>query len=84
MRVNFYSTLRDETGKISTELDYEQISINALIESFNIKDHIVKNNEIMPGTVILLNGKNIAHLNGLDTIAKKNDTVDFFPPAAGG
>lgn len=84
MIVNFYSTLREKTGKVSTKLDYEQISVDTLIESLNIKDYIIKNNEIVPGTMILLNGKNIAHLNGLDTIVKKNDTVDFFPPAAGG
>jgi MoaD family protein len=34
--------------------------------------------------VILVNGRNISTLNGLDTILKDGDTVILLPPFAGG
>ncbi len=36
------------------------------------------------GLVMLINGRNIGKLNGLDTLLKEGDQVTLFPPAAGG
>ncbi len=79
MRVNFYSSLREKFGK-RVEIDKEEISINSLIEMLGIKEYIVENDNLLLGMMILVNGKNIAHLKGLETIVKNNDNVDFFPP----
>jgi len=37
-----------------------------------------------PGLVILLNGRNIVHLQGLKTKISEKDRIDIFPPGAGG
>lgn len=83
MLVNFYSTLREKVGK-SAEINKDELDIKSLIELLGIKDYILDNNNLLIGTMILVNGKNILHINGLNTIVKNSDTVDFFPPAAGG
>ncbi|OSS41365.1 hypothetical protein DESAMIL20_918 [Desulfurella amilsii] len=83
MIIRFYSTLREKVGK-SVEINKDQVDIKSLIELLGIKDYIVDNNNLVIGTMILVNGKNILHINGLGTIVKNNDSVDFFPPAAGG
>ena len=36
------------------------------------------------GTIILVNRKNILHLQGLQTTIDDNDVLAFFPPGAGG
>lgn len=36
------------------------------------------------GTIILVNRKNIHHLEGLQTPVRENDVVALFPPGAGG
>ena len=36
------------------------------------------------GLVILVNGRNIGKLSGLDTALNESDQVTLFPPAAGG
>ncbi len=83
MIVKFYSTLREKFG-MGTEINKDSIDIKSLIETLGIKDHILENNTLQVGVMILVNGKNIAHLSGLDTIVKNNDIIDIFPPAAGG
>ena len=83
MIVKFYSNLREKVGK-SIEINKDELDIKSLIELLGIKDYIMENNNLLIGTIVLVNGKNILHINGLDTIVKNSDNVDFFPPAAGG
>jgi molybdopterin synthase sulfur carrier subunit len=46
---------------------------------FHKKDRTLKE-----GTIILVNGKNIFHLQLLDTVVDNGDVVSVFPPAGGG
>ena len=39
---------------------------------------------MLTGTIILINGHDIYHMDKLDTAVKKNDVVSLFPPVAGG
>ncbi len=45
---------------------------------------IIFENNLPLGLVILVNGRNIGKLSGLDTILNEGDQVTLFPPAAGG
>lgn len=40
--------------------------------------------ELIPGTIILVNRRNILHLDKLETAVTDGDTIAFFPPGAGG
>lgn len=40
--------------------------------------------ELIPGTIILVNRRNVLHLDKLNTTVTDGDTVAFFPPGAGG
>jgi molybdopterin synthase sulfur carrier subunit len=42
------------------------------------------NGELIPGTIILINRRNILHLDKLETPVQEDDVVAFFPPGAGG
>ncbi len=46
--------------------------------------HLLEGKELKSGVVILVNGKNIHHLAGLETQISPGDTVVIFPPGAGG
>lgn len=41
-------------------------------------------NNMLTGTIIMVNGENIHHLNGLNTEVVDNDRMVLFPPSAGG
>jgi len=45
---------------------------------------ILFENNLPVGLVILINGRNIGKLSGLDTVLNEGDQVTLFPPAAGG
>ena len=39
---------------------------------------------LMTGTLILVNGKHVYHLQGLDTPLEESDVISIFPPSGGG
>ncbi len=43
-----------------------------------------ENGELKVGTIILVNGKHVLHLQGLKTPVKDGDEVALFPPGGGG
>ena len=45
---------------------------------------LLEEDELKPGVVILLNGRNVHHLAGLETEVRPGDTVVIFPPGGGG
>jgi sulfur-carrier protein len=40
--------------------------------------------QIIPGTMILINGRNIFHLDKLESIILDGDEISIFPPGGGG
>ena len=72
------------------EIDSDNISIFALLEKISEKTNkdllseIIEAEQLIQGTIILLNGRNIYHLKKMDTIVKNGDLVDIFPPGGGG
>lgn len=91
--VNFFSTLRLELGidRIVIDSEKEFMTIGELFPAIdrrfdkNVSEKLADSaGSVRPGAVILVNGKNILHLNSLNTKVYNNDRVVIFPPAAGG
>ncbi len=45
---------------------------------------LLEGDALKTGVIILLNGKNVHHLAGLETEVRPGDTLVIFPPGAGG
>lgn len=92
LKVKFYSLFRINLKSKGEEYDLNNtINILELLkkldkdyDNYFTKKLLDDNNEIDTGSIILVNGKNIIHLNGLNTELTNNDTVTLFPPSAGG
>ena len=54
------------------------------IIDYDLVEELIKNNTIIPGVIILLDGVNIHHLNKLDTKITKDTIISIFPAVAGG
>lgn len=90
--VHFYSIFREMAGGKSFMVEVpDNATVKDLIEA--IKEQV--NEEVYekiykfmegrgPKTLIMVNGRNIKFLNGLDTKISEKDKIDIFPPGAGG
>ena len=91
IRVKTFATLYNITGKVSHEIRLEKDStvrevIDKLIQIYpKLKDEILDDNGLLKENYrVLVNGREISHLSGLDTEVKDGDTIAIFPPVAGG
>ncbi len=89
--VKFFTTLRVLLRQRELQFSLASSTILHLLqlcETRTSKPFVYKlldaQQKIIPGTIILINGHNILHLNGLDTVTYDGDTVSLFPPGGGG
>jgi len=81
-KVKFFATLREITGKREEIVEGNNVKevLNALYKEYG--EEFKK--EMKERSMILVNGKNIEHLEGMETKVSKGDTISIFPPAGGG
>jgi len=94
-----YLFLRDVLGFTGREIELPDEGektagdlLNLLRSNFQLPDRVAISQgqlilfaENQPvGLVMLINGRNIGNLRGLDTVLNEGDQVTLFPPAAGG
>jgi molybdopterin synthase sulfur carrier subunit len=90
MQVRVFANLRKICGGVSVEVqpdDYKVISIlDKMIEMFPDlnKEIFTPEKELLPFVHVYINGRNIIHLDGLQTIVNESDQFALFPPVAGG
>ena len=83
VRVKFFATLRSIAGRREVEIKGIK-TVGELLEKLYAEFGEEFKNEIEERRMILVNGKNIDHLNGLNTELSEGDVVSIFPPAGGG
>ncbi|MGE0078830.1 MAG: hypothetical protein AB7S48_13305 [Bacteroidales bacterium] len=91
VKVKLFATLRLnlKIGMVNIQTG-SSVSILELLElvsqklNSNIISELIENEKVIVGTIILIDGVNILHLNKLDTIIDKDCTVSVFPPNGGG
>ncbi|WP_460595864.1 MoaD/ThiS family protein [Geomonas sp. Red276] len=91
--VQLYGTLRLMlAGKASVELPWcEGDTVASVLERFQAGERIPVTHKLIDdrkslhtGTIILLNRKNVLHLQKLATPVDDGDVLALFPPGAGG
>ena len=91
MRVDFYATLRPIVGARSVEIPLQEgMTMARLVEEIAarwplLSEHLFDADGALSRRVsILLDGRNIRWLDGLETPIGAGQKVDIFPPVAGG
>lgn len=89
--VKFFSLLRMQVKKPSIGVEIVDGTIRDLLEKARaqtgcdfLPSLVDAAGALIPGTIILLNGRNILLLENLDTRIRDGDEVALFPPAGGG
>ncbi|KXB00111.1 hypothetical protein AKJ47_00005 [candidate division MSBL1 archaeon SCGC-AAA261G05] len=91
VKVKFFASFREAVGEKGVEAksaENIEILLEKLVEQFGEKlEHQFyeqKSGELRDSVNILVNGRGINLLEGLETPLKDNDTVAIFPPVGGG
>lgn len=91
IQVKFLATIRGITGEPSTELlcnprDTAGTLMRKLVNKYGQKFEQVtlEGTNLKPEIKIIINGRDIDYLNGLDTQLKDGDVIVIIPPIAGG
>ena len=90
--VLFLATLYEKTGihRLQLDLPGEEAPVKsvlyAILEKFpQLREDLGENLELVGEEVqVLVNGRNIDFLQGLETRVRDGDTLALIPPAAGG
>ena len=89
--VKFFTTLRILLRQAELRLDISSTTVREMLrlcEQHTRQPFLHKlvdpQYKIIPGTIILVNGHNILHLDGMETPLHSGDQVALFPPGGGG
>lgn len=89
MLVKFFATFREITGEMKNE-SFSASNLEELLHLMGkhygrkFSETVFVNGKFSPDVIILVNGRAIEHLNGLQTELAGNDQIAVFPRIAGG
>jgi molybdopterin converting factor small subunit len=91
IEVKFYGLLRRRARNAALEIAGDGLTVLALLrrteettgQSF-LDELLDREQGLLTGTIILINGENIRMRQGLETRVGAGDRVDLFSPAGGG
>lgn len=90
MKLKFFATYRELTGSkeinITAPPDARAL-LDALVERYGKvmgEKLFTESGGISEDAILLVNGRHISHLSGLDTPLSEEDEVSLFPMVAGG
>jgi len=91
MRVRVYANLRELVNGKTIELDLRrETDVRSVLRELGAAHPALDaklwdaDNRLSKSVQVLVNGRPIAFLNGLETAVAPQDTVDLFPPVGGG
>lgn len=91
MEIKVYATLRDVIGSPSVHLDnISGLTVGQLLQTLCARypalltKILINNQDLHPALHILINGRDMRYLNGLETVLAPTDSIRIFPPVGGG
>jgi len=90
MTVSYFATIRTYTGENTRTLDDPPATLGPLLETLAARYGTAFRRAVFSGDrlggeiIILVNGRNVLYLEGVDTPLKASDEVSIFPMVAGG
>lgn len=91
IKVKLYSLFRLNLKTSEVNYEFEKnIKVKDLIDRLDndfsgyFSEKLLESGEIKTGSIILINGKNIFHIDKLNSKIQHGDIVTMFPPSAGG
>ena len=91
IRVLYYAAVRERTGTFETRVDEFAGTVAELLKHLDECHGIhvagsseAANSDPLSALIIMVNGRHIAHIGGLDASVSEGDIVSIFPLVGGG
>ncbi len=89
MEVRVYATLRPIVGGRSVTLDTPPATVQDVIDELlrrfpELEPRLIAEGAMRPYVAVMVNGRDIRHTGGLDTVLEPDAELDIVPPVAGG
>ena len=92
MTVKFFATLKLKLGVASVSVDGgQELTVGEAVRRAEEttgrpfwSEIFREDGATLPGAMVLLDGANITHLQGVDTPVGEAEAISIFPPAGGG
>jgi len=88
--IKFFASFRDIVGRKGMDVEYrDEMKLGELLHdmcsaSEPLDKACFEDGQLRDYVKLLVNGHNIAFLDGLETVLKDGDVIAVFPPVAGG
>lgn len=88
--VRVFANFREITNKKTFDVTIKEGTtigqlLDKICEIYRLRELLFdENNVLLPHNQIMINGRNMKFLEGLETILNNGDEIALFPPAAGG
>jgi molybdopterin synthase sulfur carrier subunit len=91
MKVKFFATIREHTRAMEIDVAEQGCgSVGGLLQHLcslygrELCSLLLEDGKLGSKIIVLVNGRNVVHLQGMDTPLEKDDEVSIFPVVAGG
>jgi sulfur-carrier protein len=90
MKVRYFALLRDVTGKKEEDWQQPEATVGNLMRALVVRygrafeRWVIKDGDLWDLVIVLVNGRDIRHMQRFDTKLAPDDTVVIFPPVGGG
>ncbi|WP_101294304.1 ubiquitin-like small modifier protein 1 [Halegenticoccus soli] len=90
LQLRFFATFREAVGSKTIEREYGEGAtvgdvLAALEDEFDgLEGNLLEDGGLKPQINVLKNGREVLHIDGVDTDLTDGDTLSVFPPVAGG
>lgn len=89
MNVKFFAHIRNYTKCKEIDIEYCKTVEELLwklcsLYGKGLEKKLFIDNKLSDEIIILVNGRHITHLNGIETPLENNDVISIFPTVAGG
>ena len=90
MTVKYFATIRTYTGETARRIDDAPADLRQLLTMLagrygtSFRRAVLSGDELSGEIIILVNGRNVLYLEGLETALAADDEVSLFPMVAGG
>jgi molybdopterin synthase sulfur carrier subunit len=90
LELRLFANFREEVGQKTIFREFpDSTTVRDVLERLEseyegLEGQFLENGAIRPQVNVLKNGREVLHLDGLDTQIEDGDTISIFPPVAGG